>query len=126
MSSKLTLSTLPKTWILDLDGTLVKHNGYLTDAGDELLPHVEEFFRRVVREGDKIIILTARSADVRSETEAFLGRVGLRYDHIVFDAPVGERILINDRKPSGLATALCVNLARDAGPDISVFVDVNL
>ena len=37
MSERFTLSPLPKTWILDLDGTLVKHNGYKTDGRDSLL-----------------------------------------------------------------------------------------
>ena len=36
----LVLSTLPKTWILDLDGTIVKHNGYKMDGVDTLLPGV--------------------------------------------------------------------------------------
>lgn len=40
----LVLSPLPKTWIFDVDGTIVKHNGYLTEKGDELLPGVRVFF----------------------------------------------------------------------------------
>ena len=28
MSEKIIVSSLPKTWILDLDGTIVKHNGW--------------------------------------------------------------------------------------------------
>jgi hypothetical protein len=31
------------------------------------------------------------------------------------DLPKGERILINDRKPDGLAMAVAVNLQRNAG-----------
>ena len=38
---ELTLSTLPKTWLFDIDGTLVKHNGY-KEGGDVLLPGVRE------------------------------------------------------------------------------------
>ena len=30
-------SNLDKTWIFDLDGSLVKHNGYKT-GGEEILP----------------------------------------------------------------------------------------
>ena len=32
MEKKLILSTLPKTWIFDLDGTIVRHNGYKLDG----------------------------------------------------------------------------------------------
>lgn len=41
MGDVLTLSTLPKTWIFDLDGTLVKHNGYKIDGHDTLLERVK-------------------------------------------------------------------------------------
>ena len=43
MVEKMILSTLPKTWIFDLDGTLVKHNGYLLDGADTLLDGVKEY-----------------------------------------------------------------------------------
>lgn len=43
MSETIVLSPLPKTWILDLDGTLVKHNGYKLDGHDTLLPGAREF-----------------------------------------------------------------------------------
>ena len=42
----LTLSSLPHTWILDLDGTLVEHNGYKIYGKDRLLPGVRDFLRR--------------------------------------------------------------------------------
>ncbi len=48
-------------------------------------------------------------------TLAFLRAHGLRFDHAIFNLPTGERVLINDAKPSGLATALAVNVPRDAG-----------
>ena len=34
MGDTLVLSTLPKTWVFDLDGTLLKHNGYKIDGID--------------------------------------------------------------------------------------------
>ena len=46
-------------------------------------------------------------------TEAFLTGHGVRYDAILYGAPYGERILVNDRKPSGLSTAIAVNTVRD-------------
>ena len=45
MKEKIILSTLAKTWIFDLDGTLVKHNGYKSDGQDTLLKGVSEYFK---------------------------------------------------------------------------------
>lgn len=55
MSEAITLSPLPKTWILDLDGTLVKHNGYKIDGYDTLLPDAEEFLQNI-RPEDMVLI----------------------------------------------------------------------
>lgn len=109
----LILSKLPKTWLIDLDGTIVKHNGYL-EGEDSLLPGVREFFEKIPKE-DRVIILTSRSEKYKTQTEDFLRRNDIRYDLIIFDLPVGERILINDEKPSGLKTAHAVNIKRDNG-----------
>lgn len=37
MEETLVLSTLPKTWIFDLDGTLLKYNSYIIDGIDTVL-----------------------------------------------------------------------------------------
>lgn len=107
------LSNLDKVWILDIDGTLLLNNGY-KDGGDVMLPKVKEFMDKIPTT-DRIIILTGRSSEVRDVTIKFLAENGIRYDHIIFDLPLGERILINDQKPSGLITAYSVNLQRDRG-----------
>lgn len=112
MEKSLVLSTLPKTWILDLDGTLLKHNGYKTDGEDTLLPGVKEYLSGIPK-NDKIIVLTSRTEEYRAETMGFLDRNLIRYDEILFNMPMGERILVNDRKPSGLDMAVAVNLDRD-------------
>lgn len=112
MEKELVLSTLPHTWIFDIDGTIVKHNGYLTAEGDTLLDGVAEFFANIP-EKDMIILITARTSDARDMTEKFLAANNIRYDHIIFDAPVGERIVINDNKPSGLVMAYAVERTRD-------------
>lgn len=109
---EIVLSTLPHTWIFDIDGTLVKHNGYLTAEGDTLLDGVTEFLA-TIPEKDMIILLTARPSEFRSITEKFLRENNIRYDHIIFDAPVGERIVINDNKPSGLIMAYAIERTRD-------------
>ena len=37
----------------------------------------------------------------------------MRYDNILFDIPLGERIVVNDRKPSGIDMAVAMNMDRD-------------
>lgn len=106
------MTTLGKTWLLDLDGTLVKHNGYKIDGEDRLLPGAEQLLAQI-RPEDTVILLTSRGPECREKTESFLRRHTIRYDHIVFGLPYGERILINDRKPSGREMAFAVNTRRD-------------
>jgi hypothetical protein len=121
----LTLSKLPHTWMIDLDGTLLKHNGYLND-GDELLSGVEEFWASIPS-SDIIILLSARTDEEMPSTLTFLKNKGLRFDHAIFSLPKGERILINDIKPSGLSTAYAINIARDLGlNDLVVNYDQSL
>ena len=112
MDESMVLSALPKTWFFDLDGTLVKHNGYKIDGRDTLLPGAKEYLAGIPEE-DKVIIITSRTAEYRTETEIFLEENAVRYDMILFNMPMGERIVVNDRKPSGLETAVAVNLDRD-------------
>lgn len=111
-SDKLVLSTLPKTWIFDLDGTLVKHNGYKIDGQDTLLDGAKKYVDRIPLE-DYVLILTSRTDEYKELTLEFLQRNRIRYDKIVFNMPMGERIVINDRKPSGIDMAVAVNLNRD-------------
>lgn len=119
------LSALPKTWLIDLDGTILVHNGHLRGI-ETLLPGVRELWAKFAPE-DEIILLTARDAQFEAATRRFLDECGLRYDRILFGLPAGERILINDRKPSGLHTAIAVNVTRDEGVGgIAVKIDPGL
>lgn len=125
MSEMIRVSTLPKTWILDLDGTLVKHNGYKMDGHDTLLPGAREFLANIQPE-DLVIIVTSRKEDYRTQTVDFLHEQGIRYDHIIFNAPYGERIVVNDRKPSGLETAVAINFKRDCVGQMDISKDESL
>ena len=118
---KIALSSLPKTWLIDIDGTIVKHNGHL-NGEDELLSGVLEFFVKIPS-GDTIIFLTSRSQSYESQTISFLQKHGIRYDKIIFDLPFGERILVNDKKPSGLKTAYAINKERDGELVVNFIVD---
>lgn len=122
---ELILSTLGHTWILDLDGTIVKHNGYKIDGYDTFLEGAEEFLKSIP-EGDMIIFLTSRTEKERELTEHFLCENGVCYNQIIYGAPYGERILMNDRKPSGLMTSIAINNERDNFKEIQIQVDNNL
>ena len=110
----LVLSSLGKTWLIDFDGTVVKHNGHLIDGYDTFLQGSEEFLKKIP-EMDTLIIMTAREEKFREMTLSFLEENEIRYDYIIFNLPAGERILVNDIKPKGLKTSVAVNIERDKG-----------
>jgi len=122
---ELILSQLGHTWILDLDGTLVVHNGYKTEEGERFLDGALGFLRSIPAE-DMIIFVTSRKTEQKQLTEDFLAQHNVRYDHIIYNAPYGERIMINDSKPSGLQTAVAVNLKRDEFEEILIKTDEKL
>ncbi|MBR7005353.1 MAG: hypothetical protein IKH98_00245 [Candidatus Methanomethylophilaceae archaeon] len=107
-----------------MDGTIVKHNGYKIDGVDSLLDGALEFLLGIP-DTDRIIFLTSREDWCMESTEKFLKEAGIRYDCIINNLPYGERILVNDRKPSGLRTSVAVDLERDKF-DLTYRVDGNL
>jgi hypothetical protein len=107
------LSMLPHTWIIDIDGTILKHNGYKVNK-EELLTGTIDFFKKIP-ESDFIILITGRKNSTRVRTLNFLKKNKIRFDLAIFNLPLGERILINDQKKSGLNTSISVNLKRDFG-----------
>ena len=112
MGDTLILSTLPKTWVFDLDGTLLKHNGYKIDGIDTVLPGALEYLESIPKE-DRIVILTSRTDEYKQLTLDFLKSNGIRYDEIMFNMPMGERIIVNDRKPSGIDMSIAINIDRN-------------
>lgn len=123
--AELVLSSLGHTWILDLDGTIVKHNGYKIDGEDSFLPNAESFLDSLPEE-DIIIFMTSRTENEKELTEKFLKSHQVRYHHILYNIPYGERILINDRKPSGLCTAIAISEERDNFEERKIRIDPNL
>jgi len=119
-STKLRLSTLGKTWIFDFDGTLVRHNGYKS-GNDEFLPGAKEFLLSIPQ-CDYIIIMTARENDARTQTEQFLLDNKIRYDLLLFELPMGERIIFNDSKPSGLKMSYAIECVRNMGLENFEFI----
>lgn len=125
MNNKLHISTLGHTWILDLDGTIVKHNGYKINGQDTFIEGAKEFLMSIP-EKDMILFLTSRDERYKKETERFLAEQNVRYDLIIYGAPYGERILINDKKPSGLCVSLAISTDRDVWNNIEIIEDSNL
>ena len=124
MIRKISLSPLIHTWIIDLDGTILIHNGY-KNGGDKLIENAKNFIDSIPKE-DYILFLTARKDDAKDETLVFLKKNGIRFNEIIFNMPTGERILVNDMKPSGLKMSRAVNIKRDKMPRFQIFVDENL
>jgi len=46
-------------------------------------------------------------------TETFLRENEVKFKQVIYGAPYGERILINDKKESGLKTAVAINVERN-------------
>ena len=68
------ISPMPKTWILDLDGTLMVHDGPYILGRDEFLPGAREFLDSIPKR-DMIILLTARSDYEKPHTMHFLKEI---------------------------------------------------
>lgn len=124
-STKVVLSPLNKTWIFDFDGTLVEHNGYKVGE-DHFLPGVQKFLTSIPDE-DFILILTAREKEAAEKTESFLKKNGIRYNQIIYEIPMGERLLFNDSKPSGLKMSYAIERKRNEGLDnLDIIIDETL
>lgn len=122
---QLRISPLGHSWILDFDGTLVEHNGYKTGE-DKFLPGAKEFLLSIPKD-DYILITTAREKEAKEKTVKFLNDNGIRFNEILFEMPMGERILINDDKPSGLRCAYAITPNRNQGLEyLDVVIDENL
>lgn len=107
------LSNLTHTWFIDIDGTIFEHNGY-KNKKDALLPGVKELWQTIPKD-DVIILVTGRPFEYKDFTMNNLAEHNLRYDHIIFGAGIGERIVVNDIKPGGLKTAIAWNVERNGG-----------
>lgn len=117
----LELSPLGHTWFIDLDGTVLKHNGHKLDGHDTLLEGALSFLQGIPS-GDMILFVTSRPVEEQKETESFLKEHGIPFHQVIYGLPYGERIVMNDRKPSGLETAIAVNGTRDEGIKVQITI----
>jgi hydroxymethylpyrimidine pyrophosphatase-like HAD family hydrolase len=107
-----------KTFLIDIDGTLVKHKGDLhrmITEEPEALPNVVEKFLQWRKDGHYIVLTTARAQGARYATEKQLAKLGIFYDRLIMGLTNGARVLINDTKPDGTETAFAYSIERDSG-----------
>lgn len=113
-----------KTMLLDIDGTLLRHQGDLSAQMTEsipALPGAVEKLNEWNRKGYYIVLVTGRKESMRDITRSQLQKAGLFYDQLVMGLPRGPRILINDNKPDMAETAIAFTIQRNVGiEDITV------
>ncbi|MBW3055314.1 hypothetical protein CU307_06820, partial [Prochlorococcus marinus str. MU1411] len=115
----LKISKLSHTWFIDLDGTIFKHNKYKENGFDIIVnSNVQKFFDQI-SENDFLIFTTSRSSSLSKLCETSLKEIlNIKQNFtIIYGLPHGERILINDSKPSGMITSLAINIDRDNFPE---------
>jgi FMN phosphatase YigB (HAD superfamily) len=109
----------PKTIICDIDGTLVKHHLPVVNSSNlsslEIIPETLRKISEWDAKGYNIILITGRKESMRRATEEQLSRIGIIYDQLIMGIGGGDRVLINDRKPTGEDTAFAINIDRDKG-----------
>lgn len=107
-----------KTLFVDIDGTILKHQGSFSDISLKeatLLPHARDRMNEWCSKEYKIVLTTGRRESMRKTTELQLDRLGVPYDYLVMGLSKGNRIVINDRRPNGNDTAYAINIDRDQG-----------
>lgn len=108
-----------RTIILDIDGTILKHQGQGATVQWNLpcskLPGCTEFFDQAEREGACIILVTARKESHRQWTEDELRKCGVFWDHLIMGVPHGERVIINDAKADDAPSARAIVVKRNEG-----------
>lgn len=111
------------TIFIDLDGTLIFHNSGLDlnrKEIEEIVPININIFAELSRfqqSGGKVIVTTTRIANSNYSLISQLESFGFKPDQIIFGLTGGQRLLVNDIKPSAphIRTALSINIARDSG-----------
>ena len=107
---------LAGTIFCDLDGTLVKHVSVPSENGNEIkvLPDTPEKFKEWVEHGYYIVLVTSRPYNKVFGVLNKLVSLGVRFDQVICDLPVGPRYLINDSKGKEVR-AFAYPLERDIG-----------
>lgn len=85
-----------KIIMVDFDGTLTLGGRFWTDDKIEPNKMMIDWVNKAYREGNVIIIFTARPYEVARETAAWLIKHGVKYHGLNFDKP-GAQCYIDDK-----------------------------
>ena len=119
-----------KTLFIDIDGTILKHQGTFSDISLKeatLLPNARERMNEWCSKEYKIILTTARRESMRHTTELQLNQLGVPYDQLVMGLKNHPRVLINDDRDGMKITAYARTLARIEGiptPALNLLMDI--
>jgi ribonucleotide monophosphatase NagD (HAD superfamily) len=110
----------PKTYLIDIDGTLFLHLGegatIQWSAYPIVLPGVHEFLDQIEAEGAHIVLVTARPECCRAKLVEHLAKENIYYHQLLMGVTSGQRVLINDAKPGRAdRSAVSVVVERNAG-----------
>lgn len=107
-----------KTYIIDLDGVLVKSSAKYFKPYWGTSPGIEQNIRAVNQlkdKGNQIVIFTSRTENFRAITEHQLKKNGLLYDFLFMGALHSQRVLVNDFSSSNpFPSAITINVERDS------------
>lgn len=104
-----------ETIFVDLDGTLILFNLEPERVTDRIIPSTMSYLIKKKAEGACLVCTTARNA---KHTALAIANANIPldfFDHILYDLPMGRRILINDHKDDSPLSAISINLFRDKG-----------
>jgi len=109
---------MSKSIFCDIDGTIILHEANPRyDKNPILLDGTVEKMNEWKRSGMEIILTTSRSELNRERIVNMLEAHNIPYDKLICDLPSGQRIIINDMKPSLPFTpqAMAINVIRNDG-----------
>lgn len=116
---KLGKAELPHTFLLDIDGCILKHQGTISRMITELPVATKEAIEAIdhlISKGHIIILTTGRPASCKKQTKKQLRLLGISYHQLVMGVGIGARVIVNDLRPGDdNPTAAAICLTRDEG-----------
>jgi uncharacterized HAD superfamily protein len=107
-----------ETYFVDIDGTIFKYRKFETylTSPVETIESTKNYLIEKKKNGDMIILTTARPDNLRLHTEKELKHNNIPYDRLIMGIERGPRYLINDMDPNNPGErAIAINLIRNNG-----------